>query len=126
MKLNNKHKINKDFDPANHWYLLFTIICIIFTIVVFYALYSFFYIKSEIALIEIESKNNVQNSTSSDYLEKSRNNNKFLKDINNLNKTLDEYERKEIEYNRLINNEVKGIISTSTSTFSTTVATSTQ
>lgn len=126
MKLNKNKKENKEFDPTHHWYLLLIIVCVIFTLVVAYAFYSFFYIKGEIALIEIESKNNVQNSTSTDYLEKSRNNSKFLKDINNLNKTLDEYEKKEKEYNRLINNAVKVVVNTATSTASTTVATSTR
>jgi len=129
MKLNNHkkvNKINKEFDPIRHWYLLLLVIFIIFCITVVYGFYSFFYIKSEISLIESESKNNIQNSTSTEYLEKSRSNTKFLIDINNLNKTLDEYTKKEVEYNRLIKSAVKAPVNISTSTASTTVATSTQ
>jgi hypothetical protein len=127
MKLNNTKKINKAFDPIRHWYQLLFVVFTIFTSIVVYGFYSFFYIKNEILAIELESKNNVQNANSPEFLEKSQNNNKFLKDINNLNKILDEFEKKEIEYNRLINSEVKVIVNISTTTSaSSTVATSTQ
>lgn len=127
MKLSNTKKINKAFDPKRHWYQLILVIFIIFISIVIYALYSFFYIKNQISLIELESKNNAQNTNSAEFLEKSRNNNKFLKDINNLNKILDEFAKKEVEYNRLINSGVKVVVNISTTTTaSSTVATSTQ
>lgn len=125
MKINNTKKINKEFDPTYHWYLLLLIVSVIFILVISYGVYSFFYIKNEISLIEIESKNNIQNSTSTDFIEKSRNNTKFLRDINNLNKTLDDFSKREVEYNRLMNSVEKVIVNSSTSTASTTVATST-
>ena len=97
---------------------------ILLCIVISYSVYTFFYIKNEIVLIDLEAQNNAQNSTSTEIIEKSRNNSKFLKDINNLNKTLEEFNKKEIEYNRLIKTAVVApIIATTTAT--TTVATST-
>jgi uncharacterized membrane protein YcgQ (UPF0703/DUF1980 family) len=86
--------------------------------------YSFFYIKNEIVLIDLEAQNSTQNSTSTEVLEKSRSNSKFLKDINNLNNTLEEFDKKEIEYNRLIKTVVVVPV-LSTTTASSTVATST-
>ena len=127
MKLNNTKKINKAFDPIRHWYQSLIVMFIIFVSIAIYGFYSFFYIKNEILLIELESKNNVQNSNSAEFLEKTRSNTKFLKDINNLNKILTEFEKKEIEYYRLINSGVKAVVSISTTTAtSSNVATSTQ
>lgn len=126
MKLNNTKKINKTFDPKRHWYLLLLIILSISICIIIYGFYSFFHIKNEIYLIGMESKQNVQNSNSTDYLEKSRNNAKFVKDINNLNKILDDFEKKEVEYNKFINSVPKVIVSVSTTTASSTIATSTK
>lgn len=125
MKLSNTtKKPKKEFNPIKHWYLLLFVIFSVLALVIGYSIYSFYYIKSQISLIDIESKNNAQNTGSADILEKSRNNSKILKDINNLNKTLEEFSKKETEYNRLIKSAVAApTISTSTS--SSTVATST-
>lgn len=93
-------------------------------VILAYSVYSFFYIQSEISLIDVEAQNSVENLNSTELLEKSRNDSKFLKDINNLNSTLEEFNKKEIEYNRLMKSAVIAPI-VSTSTASTTVATST-
>ena len=124
MKLNNIKKQKKQFNPIYHWYLLLLTFFVFLCVVVSYSVYTFFYIKNEIVLIGLEAQNNAQNSTSTEIIEKSRNNSKFLKDINNLNKTLEEFNKKGIEYNRLIKTAVSAPIIAST-TASTTVATST-
>ena len=124
MKLNNIKKRKKQFDPIRHWHLLLLVIFSLTIVIVMYSAYSFLYLKNEIAVIGMEAQNISLNSTSTEFMEKSRNNTKSLEDINNLNKTLEEFNKKELEYNKLI----KALIMTpiiSTSTASTTVATST-
>lgn len=124
MKLNNNKKIKKQFNPIYHWYLLLLAFFVLAFVIISYSVYTFFYIKNEIVLIDLEAQNNAQNSTSTEIIEKSRNNSKFLKDINNLNKTLEEFDKKEIEYNRLIKTATVTTV-LATTTASTTVATST-
>ncbi len=124
MKLNNSKKHKKQFNPIYHWYLLLLAFFVLTLIVILYSVYSFFYIKNEIVLIDLEAQNSAENSTSTEVLEKSRTNSKFLKDINNLNKTLEEFDKKEIEYNRLIKTATVTTV-LATTTASTTVATST-
>lgn len=125
MKLSNKNKKpKKEFNPIAHWYLLLLVLFSIMVLVIGYSVYSFYYIQSQIALIDVEARNNAQNSSSAELLEKSRNNSKIMKDINNLNKTLEEFNKKEIEYNRLIKSAVAAPIVPAT-TSSSTVATST-
>lgn len=135
MKLNNflkikkTNKVNNEFDPTHHWYTILSFTSILFILVIFYSFYNFLYIKNQISLIEIESKNNIQNSTSTEALEKNRDKNKLLKDINNINKKIAEYEKKENEYNTIINNSIKTSftpLNTASSTASSTVATSTE
>ncbi len=124
MKLNNSKKPKKEFNPIRHWYMLLLGVFSMLIVILAYSVYSFFYIQSEISLIDVEAQNSVENLNSTELLEKSRNDSKFLKDINNLNSTLEEFNKKEIEYNRLMKSAVIAPI-VSTSTASTTVATST-
>lgn len=124
MKLNKIKKQKKPFNPMYHWYKILLIFSITVLVVIGYSVYSFFHIQNDINTIAIETQNNAQNSSSTDILEKSRNNTKFLKDINNLNKTLEEFKTREIEYNRLIKTALQAPV-LSTTTASTTVATST-
>ena len=125
MKLSNKNKKQKkEFNPVKHWYMLLLAIFSILILVIGYSIYSFYYIQGQIALIDVEARNNAQNSSSADLLEKSRNNSKILKDINNLNKTLEDFNKREVEYNKLIKNAAASPI-TATGTSSSTVATST-
>jgi hypothetical protein len=124
MKLNNIKKPKKNFDPVKHWYTVLMVFLLLTIIVVLYSVYSFFYIKKEILMIEQEAQNSVVNSTTTNALDKSINSKNFLNDINNLNKNLETFEKKEIEYNRLIKLALPMAI-TATTTASTTVATST-
>lgn len=128
MKLNNLKFIKTKFDPSYHWSQLISAFFIFAIIIAIYGVYTFFYIKNEIVLIDMESKNNVQNSTSTEFLEKRKENNQFLEDIKNLNTILEDFSKKELEYNRLINASVYSysITQVSTTTASTTVATSTE
>lgn len=104
MKLNNFKikKIKKEFDPNKHWYSLLIVVFILFILILIYSVYNFLYIKNEMVILEEEAKNNIINSTSSDYLEKIKKNNQLIRDINNLKKNLDKYELKEIEYEKLL------------------------
>ncbi len=127
MKLNNIKNLNfknvkKEFDPNSHWYKLVLIVFVLFLLIVAYSVYNFFYIKNEINVLEGEARDNIMNSTSSDYLEKTKKNNQLTKDINNLKKNLDKYEQKEREYERLL--YTTNFIATTTAT--TTVATTTK
>lgn len=125
MKLNNTvKKPKKQFNPIYHWYLMLFTFTVLAVLVVAYSAYSFFYIQSEIISIDQEAQNNAQNSNSAEMLEKSRSNTKFLKDINNLNKTLEEFNKKEAEYEKLVKSAVAAPI-LATTTASTTIATST-
>jgi hypothetical protein len=124
MKLNKIKRVKKEFNPVHHWYMILLAFLICTTLIVVYSVYSFFFIKGEIVSIDAEAQINAQNANSAEVLEKSRTNGKFLKDINNLNKTLDEFNKKEVEYNRLIKSAVAVPTSAST-TASSTVATST-
>lgn len=125
MKLNHKkNKPKNKFDPIKHWHIILLGFFILGIIIVLYSVYSFFYIKREISIIEKETQNAVTNSTSTDSLEKSVEGKNFLNDINNLNKKLEVFKEKEIEYNRLIKSGIPAP-SISTNTASNTVATST-
>lgn len=125
MKLNNSKKPKKKFDPIKHWYMILITFFILAAFVVLYSIYSFFYIKKQIVHIEEGAKNNIQNSTSTEAVEKTIDSKNFLNNINTLNKTLEYYEKRELEYNRLLKTAVPApTIATTTS--STTVATSTE
>ncbi len=124
MKLNNTKKRKKQFDPIHHWYMLLLVIFSLTIVIITYSVYSFLYLKNEIAVIGMEIQNNLLNSTSTEFIEKSRNNTKSLEDINNLNKTLEEFNKKELEYNKLIKAPMMTLV-TATSTASAMVATST-
>ena len=128
MKLNITQKPKKKFNPIKHWYTMLITFSVIILIIAVYGIYSFFYIKNQISLIDIEAKYSILNSTSADILEKSKNDNKFLKDVNNLNVILEEYKKREVEYQRLIKSATPAISLPviASSTASTTVATSTQ
>ncbi len=104
MKLNNLHKIKKEFDPNRHWYQLIMIIIFILILISGYSVYNFLYIKNQIHDLKIEAEQNISNSTSTDFLEKTKKNNQLMKNINNLQRNLDKYEKRELEYNRLLNN----------------------
>jgi uncharacterized protein YpmS len=111
MNLNKTKKINKKFDPTFYWYLLLFVIIILFLILIVYGVFSFFYVKGQITTMESESANSAQNSTSTL-------NNKEFSDINNLNKVLAEFDKKEVIYRELIK--------VSANTSSTSIATSTE
>jgi len=121
MKLHTFKQPKKEFDPIGHWYRMVVAIAAIFILIVGYGMYSFYFIKKEISLIDKEARNNAQNSTTTKVLEKSRNNTKLLKDIGNLNAKLEEFDQKETEYERLM----KTTVIAPTATSSTSVATST-
>jgi hypothetical protein len=126
MKTNNtKIKIKtKEFDPIKHWFYLLCGILMLFILIIFYSVYTFFYIKSQIDGIQIDSKNNVQNSTSTDSTGQTMEDNGFMTDINNLNKTLGVFSDKEVQYQKMIGMvEIPVVISTTTLPTST-VATS--
>ena len=122
MKLNTFKQQKKEFDPMGHWYRMVLAICVIFVVIIGYGIYSFFFIKKEIALIDQEARNNVQNSTTTKVLEKSRNNTKLLKDIGSLNAKLEEFDQKEAEYERLMKTPVIAPVASS----SISIATSTE
>ena len=107
MKSNNPlKKENKKFDPATHWLYLLSFLCTIGILVITYAIYSFFYIRHEIVLIGDEARQNVQNSTSTDYIEKTKQNNKLMRDINDLNKNLKTFDAKEVVYEKILSTPV--------------------
>ncbi len=125
MKLNSPKTGKKKFDPARHWMMLLGVIVALFILIIGYAVYSLFYIKGQIVLIEAESLNNVFNSTSTDQVEKTKSNRKFMRDINNLNAVIDEFDKKDINYRNLIQSMQKNPVNIATTSASTTVATST-
>ncbi len=126
MKLNNKlslHKIKKEFDPNSHWYQLLILVFVLLILIIAYSIYNLFYIKNQINELKVEAQNQIANATSTDFLEKTKRNNKLMKDINNLSKNLERYKLKEDEFNRLLNLKVAPQ-DKSTTTATTTVATS--
>lgn len=133
MKLNNLNlnlnfkfkKINKDFDPNKHWYQLLFLVLFILVLIIIYSVYNFLYIRNEISKLELEAQNNILNSTSSDYLEKTKKNNQLIRDINNLGRNLERFEQREVEYQRILKSSPNtNVVITSTS--SLLVATSTK
>ena len=121
MKINNFKKKYKEFDPITHWYSLLLLIIFIFILIISYSLYMYFYIKNEISLIKSGSQSNSGESALVDSPE----NNKLFKNINDLNRNIDKFNIREIEYRAIVDNAKPAQIIT-VSTTTTTVATSTK
>ena len=114
MKLNKIKKVKKEFDPVTHWYSFLSVFSVIFLIIIAYGVYSFAYIKNEIALIGIETVNKAQ---SEDTALQSYQNKDMMKGIETLNGRLEEFAAKEKTYSALVKTSAVGT--------STDVATST-
>ena len=85
MKLININKLKKqEFNPILHWYFILILDLFVFICILIYSIHTFFDIKTQINTAEIDTVNNVvYNSTST------KSNNKFLKNITNLNKSIE-------------------------------------
>lgn len=124
----NKNKNNKKFNPMKHWYLILITSFLLSILIISYSVYIYFYIKNEIVDIENQVRTNVQNSTSSNSVNKNLDNKNFLNNVNNLKNTIEVFEKKELEYlnlTKLANETVLLSTTTSSTTSTTTFATST-
>ncbi len=127
MKLSNFNKLKKqEFNPILHWYFILILNLLAFILILLYSIYTFFDIKMHINSAENDAMSNVvYNSTST------KSNNKFLKNVINLNKSIEKYDQKDVLYSNILLNNLNSIInnnknSTTTSTSSSGIATSTK
>lgn len=104
MKINNILKFKreiKDLRPENDWYIIVALTIIIFIVIVIYSIYSYLFIQRQIDIIHNDNSILTNTATSTN---ENLDENKLLKDINNMNTVLKDMQIKEQKYNEIIEN----------------------
>ncbi len=105
MKINKYLKFKRDIkglSPEKDWYLIVILFFVIFLTIMVYSIYSYFFIKRQIYIINNNTDTILtENATTTD---DKLDENKLLKDINNINKVLINLSDKDEKYAEIIKN----------------------